>query len=143
LPMHKTPTIISLISLPITELDEASEEKLGLWLRNHQLELELSEQSDQQLFDRAKAMASRQVEESWFDTEDLRSIIERQENESYMTFETIIAIYKIGLVKEGSFIEDIASMLLSEDDLLLAELKNALVAYQSDRVVKRLNRLSP
>lgn len=124
-----------------TELDEAIEEKLELWLMNHQLELELSEQFDQQLFDRAKAMASRQVEESWFDTEDLRSIIERQENESYMTIEIIIAIYKIGLIKEGCLIEDIAPMLLSEDDLLLEELKNTLVAYQSDRVVEAVEPL--
>ena len=125
----------------ITELDESSEEKLELWLENHLLKLEVGEQFDQTLLERARAIARRQVDEGWVDTEALRAIIERQKNESYVPLETIIVIYKIGLIKEDSLIEDIAPMLLLEDDLLLEELKNTLVAFQSDRVVEAVEPL--
>lgn len=87
------------------------------------------------MFDRAKTIASMQAEEDWVDTEELRNIIEEQNKQPYINFEGIIAIYKIGLIKEESLIEDIAPMLMSEDDLLLEELKNTLAAFQSDRVV--------
>src|SRR5699024_7863113 len=91
--------------------------------------------------ERARAIARRQVDEGWVDTEALRAIIERQKNESYVPLETIIVIYKIGLIKEDSLIEDIAPMLLLEDDLLLEELKNTLVAFQSYRVVEAVEAL--
>lgn len=124
-----------------TELHEASEEKLELLLENYLLKLELEEYFNQQLFQRTKAIAFRQVEQGWVDTEELKDIIEQQKNQSYINFEGMIAIYKIGLLKEESLIEEIAPMLLRDEDILLEVLKDALVAFQSDRVVQAVEPL--
>src|SRR5699024_6419663 len=125
-----------------TEVYEASEEKLELMLENHLLELESGEYFNQQLFIRAKTIADRQAEQGWVDVKELKGIIEEQNEEPSVDYLGMITIYKIGLLKEESLIEEIAPMLLRDEDVLLEVLSDALTSFQSDRVVKAVEPLA-
>lgn len=124
-----------------SRLNEATKEELEQMLENHLTELESLKQYNQQLFAQAKAIAFQQAEQGWVDNEELRRIIEWQKNQPYVNFEGMVAVYKIGLVKEESLIEEIAPLLLRDEDILLEELKNTLAKFQSDRVVQAVEPL--
>lgn len=120
-----------------TDLDEGNEELLELLLEHKLLTMEMQSGYDRLLFSEAKAIAHRQAELGLIDPEALRSVIETQKNQQYIDFNGIITVYKIGLIKEESLIDDIAGMLLRDDeDILVEEVKDALAGFQSDQVAE-------
>ncbi|WP_415735752.1 hypothetical protein [Lacicoccus alkaliphilus] len=121
---------------------EASQDELEQMLENHLKEMESLEHYDQRPYNRAKAMAYRQAKEGWVDPEDLRHTIREQKSPPYFDFKGMIAVYKAGPIKDESMIEELASLLLRDEDILLEELKDALVGFQSGRVVEAVEPLA-
>jgi hypothetical protein len=118
-----------------TQVAEASQDGLEQMLENHLKEMESLEHYDQRPYNRAKAMAYRQAKEGWVDQEDLHHTIQEQKSQPYFDFKGMIAVYKAGLIKDESMIEELASLLLRDEDILLEELRDTLIQFQSDRVV--------
>lgn len=118
-----------------TKVAEASQNELEQMLENHLKEMESLEHYDQRPYNRAKAMAYRQAKEGWVDPEDVHHTIQEQKSQPYFDFKGMIAVYKAGLIKDESMIEELASLLLRDEDILLEELRDTLIQFQSDRVV--------
>ncbi|MBM7662151.1 hypothetical protein JOC85_002958 [Bacillus mesophilus] len=86
----------------------------------------------------AKMLAEKIVEKEWITETEISSILNRELNEDWVSFEGIFTIYMIGLYKFEAFIPVITKLLSRDEDTLLEYVANALIQFQSDKVIKEV-----
>ncbi|AQQ52265.1 YecA family protein [Planococcus lenghuensis] len=122
----------------LVKLSEASKQKTDEMLMETLEKLDASPEYRPDLFDRAKTISRRQVEQDWIDRDILRQSFDLQMQAPYFDFTGIITVYRIKLLKDESFIADLAPLLARDEDILLEEVADALVAFQSDEVIRAI-----
>ncbi|WML26171.1 SEC-C metal-binding domain-containing protein [Neobacillus sp. OS1-33] len=85
---------------------------------------------------KAKKLAACIVQNGWITEEEIDIILQEELNEQWFTFNGILTVYMIGLMKLEKHIPLVASFLDRDYDILLEEVSSALIGFQSDEVVK-------
>ncbi|WP_272495778.1 SEC-C metal-binding domain-containing protein [Bacillus pinisoli] len=86
----------------------------------------------------AKILAKCIADNKWISTREIHKIFEDSLEEGSFSYEGIFTIYMIGLLKLEEYIPQLVELLTSEDDLLVEEVTNALILFQSDEVLTAL-----
>jgi hypothetical protein len=88
------------------------------------------------LYVRAKHTAKALMNKGYLDENEIDLIFKEQLEEEYFAFYGIMAIYIIRLRKLTKYIPILVSLLDRDDDILLEEVADTLISFQSDEVVK-------
>ncbi|WP_066260117.1 YecA family protein [Neobacillus drentensis] len=88
------------------------------------------------IYIKAKKLAACIAQNGWITEEEIEVILQEELNEQWFTFNGILTVYMIGLMKLEKHIPLLASFLGRDDDILLEEVSSALIGFQSDEVVK-------
>jgi hypothetical protein len=91
------------------------------------------------LYIKAKTLASCIAQNNWITEDEIDFLIQEELNQEEFSFLGILTIYIIGLLKLDKYIPTLASLLISDDDILLEEVSAALIQFQSDQVVKAVD----
>jgi hypothetical protein len=95
-----------------------------------------SEQHD--LYIIAKKLAACLVKKGWVTEYEIGRVLEDELKEQWFSFNGILNVYMIGLLKLERFIPLLVRLLDRDDDSLLEELSVTLTSFQSDQVVKEV-----
>jgi hypothetical protein len=87
---------------------------------------------------KAKKLAACIVQHGWITEDEIESIIQVNLEEEWFSFNGILAVYMIGILKLEKHIPFLASLLIRDDDILLEEVAAALIRFQKDEVVKEV-----
>lgn len=87
---------------------------------------------------KAKKLAACIVQHGWITEDEIESIIQVNLEEEWFSFNGILAVYMIGILKLEKHIPFLASLLIRDDDILLEEVAAALIRFQTDEVVKEV-----
>jgi hypothetical protein len=87
------------------------------------------------IFIKAKKLAACIVQNGWITEDEIEVILQKELNEQWFTYNGILMVYMIGLMKLEKHIPLVASFLDRDDDILLEEVASALIGFQSDAVV--------
>ncbi|SMQ81402.1 SEC-C motif-containing protein [Bacillus sp. OV166] len=88
------------------------------------------------LYIQAKKMAACIVQNGWITEEKIDVIIQEELKEDWFSFNGILTVYMIGLLKLDKHIPFLSSLLDCDEDILLEEVASALIRFQSDEVVE-------
>ncbi len=86
----------------------------------------------------AKKLARCIVENQWVTVSELDIVLKQEQERGWVSYEGILAVYMMGIMKNEKHISILASLLEHDEDLLLEEVTNALISYQSDKVVSEV-----
>lgn len=100
--------------------------------------LESADTFKHDLYIKAKKLAACIVKNNWITEEEIDSVIQEEFKEQWFSFNGILTIYMIGLLKQEKYIPMMASLLERDDDILLEEVSVALIGFQSDEVVREV-----
>ncbi|WP_251552783.1 SEC-C metal-binding domain-containing protein [Neobacillus muris] len=100
------------------------------------LERANSFQHDQ--FEKAKKLAKCMVDHGWMTADEIGQVIQKEVKEQWFSFNGILTVYMIGLMKLDQYIPTLAGMLTRDEDVLLEEVADVLIRFQSDEVVKEV-----
>jgi hypothetical protein len=98
--------------------------------------LETMSNFNHSLYVRAKLLAKALMKKGYIDEEEIDLILKEQLEEEYFSFYGIIAVYVIRLRKLTKYIPVLVSLLDRDEDILLEEVADTLISFQSDEVVK-------
>lgn len=112
------------------------EEKLWEEYGSSLAKLETEENYNHSLYVRAKALAKTLMKKGSLDEDEIDRILKEQLAEQYFGFDGIMAIYAIRLRKLSKYIPILVSLLDRDEDILLEEVADTLISFQSDEVVK-------
>jgi SEC-C motif len=101
-------------------------------------ELERAGSAQHDLYIKAKRLAACLVKKGWVTETEIDLILEEELQEQWFSFNGILNVYMIGLLKLESFIPSLVSLLDWDDDSLLEELSSTLISFQSDEVVREV-----
>lgn len=87
---------------------------------------------------KAKKMAACLVKKDWVTEDEIDLVLEDELTEKWFSFNGILTIYMIGLLKLQRHIPLLVSLLDRDDDSLLEEVSATLTSFQSDEVVKQV-----
>lgn len=87
-------------------------------------------------YSRAKLLAKALIKKGYLDENEIDMILKEQLAEPYFGFYGIMAIYVIRLRKLSKYIPILVSLLDRDEDILLEEVADTLISFQSDEVVK-------
>lgn len=87
---------------------------------------------------KAKRLAACLVKKGWVTENEIDLILEEELKEEWFSFNGILTIYMIGLLKLDRHIPLLVSLLDRDEDSLLEELSATLISFQSDQVVKEV-----
>jgi hypothetical protein len=90
------------------------------------------------LYIKAKKLATRIVQNGWVREDEIDWVIQEELNKQWFTFNGIMTVYMIGLLKLEKHIPFLASLLVRDEDTLLEEVATALIGFQSNEVVKEV-----
>jgi hypothetical protein len=76
------------------------------------------------------------VKNGWVTENEIDLVLKEELNEKWFSFNGILTVYMIGLLKLERYIPFLVSLLDRDDDSLLEELSVTLTSFQSDEVVK-------
>lgn len=119
----------------LQKLADADKGELDAMLQHIFAELEAN-QYDHLLYSRAKQIAHRQVCQGSEDSTELCRLIEAVPENQWLDFNEIIAVYKLGLLKDPDAISVLAPLFSRPEDFLQEELADVLITLQSDEVVR-------
>jgi hypothetical protein len=85
---------------------------------------------------KAKNLAACLVKKGWVTETEIDLILKEELKEQWFSFNGILAVYMIGLLKLERYIPLLVSLLDRDEDSLLEELSVTLTSFQSDEVVK-------
>jgi hypothetical protein len=85
---------------------------------------------------RAKFLAKTLIKKGYLDEHEIDLILQEQLEEPYFRFYGIMAIYAIRIRKLSKYIPILVSLLDRDEDILLEEVADTLISFQSDEVVK-------
>lgn len=95
-----------------------------------------SEQHDYYI--KAKRLAACLVKKGWVTENEIDLVLEEEIKEEWFSFNGILTVYMIGLLKVDRYIPLLVRLLEREEDSLLEELSATLISFQSDQVVKEV-----
>jgi hypothetical protein len=98
--------------------------------------LETMNNFDHNLYVRAKLLAKALMKKGYMDETEIDLILKEQLGEPFFSFVGIMAIYVIRLSKLSKYIPILVSLLDRDEDILLEEVADALISFQSDEVVR-------
>lgn len=84
----------------------------------------------------AKKLAACLVKKGWVTENEIDLVLQEELREECFSFNGILTVYMIGLLKLERYIPLLVSLLDRDDDSLLEELSVTLTSFQSDEVVK-------
>ncbi|WP_419887730.1 YecA family protein [Neobacillus niacini] len=87
---------------------------------------------------KAKSLAACLVKKSWVTENEIDLVLEEELKEQWFSFNGILAVYMIGLLKLERHIPLLVRLLDRDDDSLLEELSATLISFQSDQVVREV-----
>ncbi|MFJ5763606.1 YecA family protein [Neobacillus sp. NPDC093182] len=87
---------------------------------------------------KAKKLAACLVKKGWVTEREIDQILEDELEEQWFSFNGILTVYMIGLLKLERHIPLLVSLLDRDEDSLLEELSVTLISFQSDEVVKEV-----
>lgn len=87
---------------------------------------------------KAKKLAACIVNRGWITEDEIEIELEKELKEDWFSFNGILTVYMIGLLKLEKYISTLSRLLDREDDTLLEEVSAALIGFQSDEVVKEV-----
>jgi hypothetical protein len=87
---------------------------------------------------KAKKLAACIVKQGWVRQDEIDMLIQEELKEEWVSFNGILAVYMIGLLKLEKHIPFLASLLVRDDDILLEEVAAALIHFQTDEVVEEV-----
>lgn len=87
------------------------------------------------LFKQAKYIANCIVKNGWITEEEIDIVLKEEIENQWFSFNGILNVYMVGLLKIEKYIPLLASLLEREEDSLLEEVSTALISFQSDKVV--------
>jgi uncharacterized protein YchJ len=87
---------------------------------------------------KAKKLAACIVKKGWVTEKEIDLVLQEQLKEQWFSFNGILNVYMIGLMKLEKFIPILAKLLVRDDDILLEEVAATLIRLQSDMVVKEV-----
>jgi hypothetical protein len=102
------------------------------------VELEDSTTFNPWLFSKAKKLMKKLVQNEWIDEREFDIVLEEELENEWFSFTGILTVYAIGLLKLEKYIPLLSSFLVRDEDILLEEVSDALIAYQSDEVVREV-----
>ncbi|MFC0024774.1 SEC-C metal-binding domain-containing protein [Neobacillus cucumis] len=100
-------------------------------------DLERAASYQQDLYIKAKKLAACIVHNGWITEEEIDLVLKEELKEQWFSFNGILTIYMIGLLRLEKYIPLLTSLLIRDDDILLEEVATALIGFQSDEVVKQ------
>lgn len=106
-------------------------------LKNHlnRLIKKLEKEYKQTDFDYAKKIHDRLIELNYYDASMIKKKLDKEKNKDWFSYDGIFAVRAVGILRLPEFIQQLASLLDSDDDLLLEELANTLNYFQTNDVV--------
>lgn len=87
---------------------------------------------------KAKNLAACLVKKGWITEDEIDLVLKEELQEKWISFNGILAVYMIGLLKLERYIPLLVRLLDRDDDSLLEELSVTLTSFQSDEVVKEV-----
>ncbi|MEH7115214.1 SEC-C metal-binding domain-containing protein [Neobacillus niacini] len=87
---------------------------------------------------KAKKLAACLVKKGWVTEDEIDLVLKEELQKKWISFNGIMAVYMIGLLKAERYIPLLVSLLDHDDDSLLEELSVTLTSFQSDVVVKEV-----
>ncbi|QCJ42566.1 zinc chelation protein SecC [Bacillus sp. S3] len=90
------------------------------------------------LYIKAKKLAACLVKKGWVTEDEIQLVLQEEVKEQWFSFNGILNVYMIGLLKLEQYIPSIADLLARDDDTLLEEASEALIRFQSDEVVREV-----
>jgi hypothetical protein len=117
-------------------LQEGTEEEIWEEYGSVLAKLDTESNFNYNLYTKAKHLAKTLMKEGWIDEREIELILQEQLNERYFGFTGILAIYLICLMNLPKFIPMLVSLLDRDEDILLEEVADTLIAFQSDEVVE-------
>jgi hypothetical protein len=119
-------------------IEEGEEEDIWEEYGSYLYKLDHSENFNEIYYTRAKQLINVMVKNNWVDENEVELILEEQVNEEYFDYKGILAVYMIRMLKLPTYIPLLVSFLDRDEDILLEEVSDTLVSFQSDDVVKRV-----
>jgi SEC-C motif len=113
--------------------------KERIWQEFHDITNKLEAEQpfpDASLYRRAKKIAYTIVKKGWITIEELDEKLHENVMEVWIDFQGILGVYMISLLKNDTYIQKLAPLLVRDEDLLLEEVAATLISFQSDEVVK-------
>lgn len=98
--------------------------------------LDQAESYQHNLYIKAKKLAQCIVQNGWISEDEIDMVMKDEIDQEWLSFEGIMSVYMIGLMKLEKYIPNLAGFLDRDDDLLLEEASSALIQFQSDEVVE-------
>lgn len=84
----------------------------------------------------AKKMAYTCVKNDWITEAELDEILEANLKEKWFDYRGILGVYMLGLMKNDKYVQQLATLLVRDEDILLEEVAATLISFQSDNVVE-------
>ncbi|WP_251028863.1 hypothetical protein [Bacillus sp. ISL-18] len=100
-------------------------------------DLERAASYQHDLYIKAKKLAVCIVQNGWITEDEIDLVLMEELKEQWFSFNGILTIYMVGLLKLEKYIPLLTSLLIRDDDILLEEVATALIGFQSDEVVKQ------
>ncbi|WP_462411682.1 YecA family protein [Neobacillus sp. Marseille-QA0830] len=100
--------------------------------------LESAHEFQHKAFVKAKKLANSIVHNGWITGDEIDKVIQENLEEQWFSYEGILSVYMIGLMKLEKYIPMLASLLNRDEDVLLEEVADVLIQFQSDVVVKEV-----
>lgn len=88
------------------------------------------------LYIKAKKLATCIVRNGWITEDEIGAVINEEMKEDSFSLNGIMNVYMLGLLKIEKYIPTLASLLDCDDDMLLEEVSQALIGFQSNKVVE-------
>ena len=101
-------------------------------------ELEDTKSYSHKLYIKAKKLSACIVKKGWVTEDEIESTLEDELKEKFFSFNGILAVYMIGLLKIEKHIPLLCKLLVRDEEILLEEVSVALIGFQSDDVVREV-----
>jgi hypothetical protein len=101
-------------------------------------DLERPGSKQQDFYIKAKKIAACLVKKGWVTEDEINLVLKEELEDNCFSFNGILTVYMIGLLKLERYIPLVVSLLESDDDNLLEEVSATLTRFQSDEVVKEV-----
>ncbi|PGT90579.1 HEAT repeat domain-containing protein [Bacillus sp. AFS040349] len=88
------------------------------------------------LYQRLKKIAYSLFEKKYITEEQVLSVFAQNLQEDWFDYNGYIAVYLLGLMKMDQHADLLASLLTRDDDILIEETAEALISFQTDKVVE-------
>lgn len=101
-------------------------------------DLERAGSEQNNFYIKAKKLAACLVKKGWVTEAEIDLVLEEELKEKWFSFNGILSVYMIGLLKLQRYIPLLVSLLDRDDDSLLEEVSVTLTSFQSDEVTKEV-----